>query len=185
MVELLKRHQIILAYPFKSMYFPDMSLVLFFISLITIHHHFMVKKNPAVFKRLFLFFSRCVRRMKLVDANMITLDSTDDPWHSTITLDIKIKRVYWLNYNTASKGSSVISSDYDGKVQKHIVFIETSNTNFLGASDNSIFVIKNDEARILVINETEKILSRSFAVENSDYYDIIVLNNNFNHASGK
>ena len=124
--------------------------------------------------------------MKLDTGDIITLEGVlPHIFYERINLDINKQRMYWMKYNRRTVWSSLISSDYDGNNRKIIVTRQQLNQYILGVSGDSIFVMKNDEARILMINETEKKPSRSFIIENSSYYDLIVFNNNFNHTSGK
>ena len=140
-----------------------------------------------MFANDFYFVSyRYVRRMRLGTGDIFTLEGGE--WfilYGRITLDINKQRVYWIKYDERAEQSSIFSSDYDGKDQKSIVTDKKLNRNILRASDNSIFIIKSDEARILIMNDTGKPLSRSFMIENSEYYDLIIFNNNFNHTTGK
>ena len=117
--------------------------------------------------------------MILNTRNVITVLKIDSRLYS-ITLDINNQRVYWLDY-----GENVIfSSDYHGKNKK---INETRRPLYrytLDVSDRSIFLMDNVEARILMVNETEKDVFRNFTIENSDYYKLIVCNR-ANHATGK
>ena len=125
--------------------------------------------------------------MKLATGDISTLYRSVEFWYSRsrITLDINKKRLYKLKYNWRTRLCKIISSDYDGKDKKSFVSDRNLNPNVLGVTDNSIFVMKKDEARILMINETDSNLSRNITIENSDYFDLIVLNNNFHHTNGK
>ena len=123
--------------------------------------------------------------MKLSTGDISTLDRSVFYWYWRIALDINKKRVYKLKYNWGTGLYRIISSDYDGKDKKSIVGDRNLNPNVLGVTDNSIFVMKKDEARILMINETKNNLPRNITIENSDYFDLIVLNTNFHDTNGE
>ena len=124
--------------------------------------------------------------MKLGTGDTITLEGgVFRIWYDRITLDINKQRVYWLKYNWQTKHSSVISSDYNGVDKKNISTDQNLNRRILGVWDNSIFVMKSDEARIVMVNETYNNLFRKITIEKSDYYDLIVFNNKFNHTTGE
>ena len=124
--------------------------------------------------------------MKLGTGDTITLEEgVFSIWYDRITLDLNKQRVYWLKYNDGTRLSSVISSDYNGVDKKTIGTDQNLNTGILGVWDNSIFVMKSDEARILMMNETDSNLFRKITIEKSNYYDLIVFNNNSNHTTGE
>ena len=124
--------------------------------------------------------------MKLGTGDTITLEGgVFRIIYDRITLDINKQRVYWLKYNLQTKHSSVISSDYNGVDKKNISTDQNLNRRILGVWDNSIFVMKSDEARIVMVNETYNNLFRKITIEKSDYYDLIVFNNKFNHITGE
>ena len=123
--------------------------------------------------------------MKLGTGDTITLEGgVFRIWYYRITLDINKQRVYWLKYNDGT-GFSVISRDYNGEDKKTIGTVQKLNTGILGVWDNSIFVMKRDEARILMMNETDSNVFRKITIEKSNYYDLIVFNNKFNHTTGE
>ena len=123
--------------------------------------------------------------MKLGTGDTITLDGgADSIRYYSITLDVNKQRVYWLKYNSRTELDIVISSDYDGEDKKNIGTDQKLN-NILGLWDSSIFVMKRDEARILMMNETDSNLFRKITIEKSKYYDLIVFNNKFNHTTGE
>ena len=124
--------------------------------------------------------------MKLGTGNTITLEGgTVDIWHYRITLDINKQRVYWLKYYRETAHSGVISSDYNGVDKKNIGTDRNLNLGILGVWDNSIFVMKRDEARILMMNETDSNLFRKITIEKSNYSDLIAFNNKLNHTTGE
>ena len=124
--------------------------------------------------------------MKLGTGNTINLDGgTDYIWYYSITVEINKQRVYWLKYNTITELSSVISSDYDTEDKKNISTDQNLNRMILGLRDNSIFIMKRDEVRMLMINETGSNLFRKITIEKSNYFDLIVFNNKFNHTTGE
>ena len=123
--------------------------------------------------------------MKLGTGDTITLEgSFFRIWNGRITLDLNKQRVYWLKYNDGT-GFSVISRDYNFEDKKTIGTVQKLNTRILGVWDNSIFVMKRDEARILMMNETDSNVFRKITIEKSNYYDLIVFNNKFNHTTGE
>ena len=123
--------------------------------------------------------------MKLGTGDIITLEGpVADIIYYRITLDVNKQRVYFLKYNITTELDIVISSDYDGEDKKNIGTDQKLN-NILGVWDSSIFVMKRDEARILMMNETDSNLFRKITIEKSKYYDLIVFNNKFNHTTGK
>ena len=117
--------------------------------------------------------------MKLGTGDTITLEGFSFTLSDRITLDVNKQRVYF------SKISRVISSDYDGNDKKNIDTYQLLNRWILGVWDNSILVMKIDEASILIKNETDGNLFREITIEKSDYFDLIVFNNKFNRTSGK
>ena len=122
--------------------------------------------------------------MKIGTGDAITLDrGADRIQYYSITLDVNKQRVYWLKYNTETQLDIVISSDYDGEDKQNIGTDQKLN-NILSVWDSSIFVKKRDEARILMMNETDSNLFRKITIEKSEYYDLIVFNNKFNHTTG-
>ena len=124
--------------------------------------------------------------MELGTGDIITLDESPlGIEYFSITLDIDIKKVYWLRYRWKIELSRVISSDYDGKDKKEIFADQDLNKIGLGVSDNFIIVVKNDEARILNMRETGKNVFRNFTIESYEYFDLIFFNNKFNNATGK
>ena len=123
--------------------------------------------------------------MKLGTGDTFTLDGgAYRIQYFSITLDLNKQRVYWLKYNGRTDLDIVISSDYDGEDKKNIGTDQKLN-NILGVWDSSIFVMKRDEARILMMNETDSNLFRKITIKKSKYYDLIVFNNKFNHTTGK
>ena len=124
--------------------------------------------------------------MKLGTGDTITLEGgVFRIIYDRITLDINKQRVYWLKYNRQTKHSSVISSDYNGEDKKTIGTVQKLHGGILGVWDNSIFAMKRDEARILMMNETDSNVFRKITIEKSNYYDLIVFNNKFNHTTGE
>ena len=124
--------------------------------------------------------------MKLGTGDIITLEgSVGGIVYYRITLDVNKQRVYWVKYNWLTNLYRVISSDYDGEEQKIIVTDQKLNEKILGVWDNSIFVMKNDKVRMLMINETDSTVFRKIAIERSDYLDVIVFNSKFNHTTGE
>ena len=117
--------------------------------------------------------------MKLGTGDTITLEGIGVTLSSRITLDVNKQRVYFF------KNSRVISSDYDGNDEKNIDTYQHLNGWIFGVWDNSILVMKRDEARILIKNETDGNLFREITIGKSDYFDLIVFNNKFNRTSGK
>ena len=124
--------------------------------------------------------------MKLGRGDVTTLEGgVYDIGFYRITLDINKQRVYCLKYNWEIELSEVISSDYEGKDKKNISSDQNLNRWTLGLSDKSIFVMKRDESRILMMNKTDNNLFRKITIENSNYYDLIVFNNKLNHTTGE
>ena len=117
--------------------------------------------------------------MKLGTGDTIILEGIGVISSLRITLDVNKQRVYFF------ENSRVISSDYDGNDKENIDTYQHMNGWIFGVWDNSILVMKRDEARILIKNETDGNLFREITIEKSDYYDLIVFNNKFNHTSGK
>ena len=128
-----------------------------------------------------------MRRLKLGTGETITLEApASNIAYFSITLDVNKQRVYWLRYNWVTELTSVISSDYDGEDRKYIATDQKLSRSILGLSDNSIiFIMENDETRILMMNETDSNLFRNITIEKSYYFDLIVFNNKFNHTTGK
>ena len=122
--------------------------------------------------------------MKLGTGDTITLEGVGVILSYRITLDVNKQRVYFFKYSR-TKLFRVISSDYDGNDEKSIDTYQNLNRRILGVWDNSILVMKRDEARILMKNETDSNLFREITIENSEYFDLIVFNNKFDHTSGK
>ena len=116
--------------------------------------------------------------------DVVTLDEGSHRRYYSLTLDIYKKRLYWLKYYTETKLCSIILSDYDGKHQKNLVTKQALKPYSLGVSNNSIFVVKNDETSILVMYDTEKNLSRSFTIKLHPS-QLFVFNNNLAHATGE
>ena len=124
-----------------------------------------------------------MRRTKLGTDDIVTLDeSKPGGSYYSITLDINKQRMYWIEYVDGSEFSSIISSDYNGKDQKNIFIGQ--KLYLLSVSNDSIFFIKNDEVRMIMITQNKTNVSRSFKIDSSDYYELIAFNN-FNHATGK
>ena len=124
--------------------------------------------------------------MKLGTGDTITLEGgVSRIWCGRITLDLNKQKVYWLKYNDGTGFSSIISCDYNGVDKKTIGTDQKLNKAILGVWDNSIFVMKSDEARILMMNEIDSNLFRKFMIEKSNYFDLIIFNNKFNHTTGE
>ena len=124
--------------------------------------------------------------MKLGTGDTITLEGdVFSIYYYRITLDLNKQRVYWLKYDDKTRLYSVISSDYNGVDKKNIGTDQNLNRRILGVWDNSIFVMKRVEARILMMNETDSNVFRKITIEKSNYYDLIVFNNKCNHTTGE
>ena len=124
--------------------------------------------------------------MKLGTGDTITLEGgVLRIWYYRITLDLNKQRVYWLKYNDGTRLSSVFSRDYNGMDKKNIGTEQNLNLRILGVWDNSIFVMKKDEARILMMNETNSNPFRKITIGKSNNFDLIIFNNKFNHTTGE
>ena len=100
--------------------------------------------------------------------------------HYSLTLDINNSRVYWLTY----EGNLIFSSDYHGKDKKKVRTRRLLYRYILDVSESSIFLMENNQFRILMLNKTEEDVFRSFTIEKSDYYKLIMFNK-INHLMGK
>ena len=125
--------------------------------------------------------------MKLGTGDIITLDVGGFfILHSSITLNIDKQRVYWVQIHSLTELSRIISSDYDGEDRKNMSKSDQKLNRFiLDVSDNSIFVMKNDEASILMMNEKDSNLFGKITIEKSNYLKLIVFNNKLNHTAGE
>ena len=127
-----------------------------------------------------------MRRTKLGTGDTITIDGDRfGVLYTGITLDVNKQRVYWLKNDLDNPLTSIISSDYNGKDVKSIRTDQNLMTGILGVSDNSIFVMNRETKCILMMNGTDGNLSRKITIKNSNYYDLIVFNNKFNHTTGE
>ena len=136
--------------------------------------------TSSFFMIAFIFhLYRYVRRMTLGTGNIVTLVTSSRALLS-LTLDINNRRVYGLNYKT----NVIFSSDYHGKNTTNIRTPQPLNPYTLDVSERSIFLMANNKSRILMVNKTKEDVFRSFTIEKSYYYKLIMFNK-VNHQMGK
>ena len=117
--------------------------------------------------------------MTLGTGDMVTLVKSNRGLYS-FTLDMNNRRAYWLEW----KRNFIFWSDYDGKNKTRIEIRRILHGFILDVSERSIFLMQNDQTRILMLNKTEEDVFRSFMIEKSGYYKLIVFNK-VNRTMGK
>ena len=119
--------------------------------------------------------------MTLATGDLVTLVKGDE-FCNSLTLDINIQRAYWLQWQ--NEGYVLFSTDYDGNNKTSFGIHQPLNEYILDVSERSIFLMQNDQSRILMVNKTQEDVFRSFTIEKSDYYKLIMFNK-VNHLMGK
>ena len=117
--------------------------------------------------------------MTLATDDLVTV-ATSTVFLYSLTLDINNRRAYWLKWET----NVIFSSDYDGKNKKSIETGQPLYARILDVSERSIFVMANDESRILMVNKTKEDVFRNFTIEKSKYYKLIMFKK-VSHLMGK
>ena len=119
--------------------------------------------------------------MTLATGDLVTLVKDDEFFYS-LSLDIDIQRAYW--FQLQNNVYVLFSTDYDGNNKTSIGIRQPLHRNILDVSDRSIFLMQNDQSRILMVNKTQEDVFRSFTIKISDYYKLIMFNK-VNHLMGK